>query len=161
MNSAYVQIKRTSVVGRVPSPCELAVGELAVNLADRTLYTKTESGEVIALCSGGPSAPVIGVISQPKASPLTSTMSFSVVAFATGGASLSYRWQKRAVAATVWESLADGASVSGSGTATLTLTGLTTPSGNVGTLFRVVLSATGAATITSNVAGITDPVRGV
>ena len=41
--------KRTSVVGRVPTAQQLAVGELAINLADRRLYSKDTQGSVFRL----------------------------------------------------------------------------------------------------------------
>ena len=45
--------KRTSVVGRVPTAQQLAVGELAINLADRILYSKDTGGTVFSLGEGG------------------------------------------------------------------------------------------------------------
>lgn len=44
-----VQIPHSVVLGKVPLPSELAVGGLAVNLKDRTLYTKGYDGVVIQL----------------------------------------------------------------------------------------------------------------
>jgi hypothetical protein len=41
--------KRTSVVGRVPTAQQLAVGELAINLADRRLFSKDTAGSVFRL----------------------------------------------------------------------------------------------------------------
>ena len=41
--------KRTSVVGRVPTAQQLAVGELAINVADRRLYSKDTQGSVFRL----------------------------------------------------------------------------------------------------------------
>ncbi len=41
--------KRTSVVGRVPTAQQLAVGELAINLPDRRLYSKDTAGSVFRL----------------------------------------------------------------------------------------------------------------
>ena len=48
--------KRTSVVGRVPTAQQLAVGELAINLADRILYSKDSGGTVFSLGEGGSAA---------------------------------------------------------------------------------------------------------
>jgi len=45
--------KRTSVAGRVPTAQQLAVGELAINLPDRILYSKDASGTVFSLGAGG------------------------------------------------------------------------------------------------------------
>ena len=50
------QLKRTSVSGRAPAANQLAVGELAINLPDRILYSKDAGGAVFSLGSG--SAPV-------------------------------------------------------------------------------------------------------
>jgi hypothetical protein len=41
--------KRTSVAGRVPTAQQLAVGELAINLPDRRLYSKDTAGSVFRL----------------------------------------------------------------------------------------------------------------
>lgn len=48
--------KRTSVVGRVPTAQQLAVGELAINVADRILYSKDTGGTVFSLGEGGSAA---------------------------------------------------------------------------------------------------------
>ena len=45
--------KRTSVVGRVPTAQQLAVGELAINVSDRILYSKDSAGTVFSLGEGG------------------------------------------------------------------------------------------------------------
>lgn len=44
-----IKLKRSSVVGRVPAAQDLTAGELAINLVDRRLYSKDESGEVFRL----------------------------------------------------------------------------------------------------------------
>lgn len=49
--SNNIQIKRTSVPGKVPEANQLLVGEFAVNLSDRVLFTKTGNGNVIVLAS--------------------------------------------------------------------------------------------------------------
>jgi hypothetical protein len=46
------QIKRSSVSGRVPDAANVAVGELAVNLADQQLYTKDGTGNIFLLGAG-------------------------------------------------------------------------------------------------------------
>lgn len=38
---------RTSVPGRVPSPENMEVGEIAMNTADQVLFTKTEDGQIV------------------------------------------------------------------------------------------------------------------
>ena len=47
-----IQIKRSTVAGKVPDAANIAVGELAVNLTDQKLYTKDESGNVFLLGAG-------------------------------------------------------------------------------------------------------------
>lgn len=42
-----IQFKRTTGAGKVPTPSQLAEGELAINLNDRKLYTKNHEGIVI------------------------------------------------------------------------------------------------------------------
>ena len=44
-----VQIKRSSESGKAPASADLDVGELAINLADRRIYSKTQSGEVVEM----------------------------------------------------------------------------------------------------------------
>jgi len=48
MASPY-QLLRTTVSGRAPTANQLAVGELAINLADRRLYSKDTQGSVFRL----------------------------------------------------------------------------------------------------------------
>lgn len=45
--------KKSSVSGRIPASADLSIGELALNLTDRTLYSKDSSGTVFSLNSGG------------------------------------------------------------------------------------------------------------
>ena len=47
-----IQLKRSSVAGRVPDAANVLVGEPVINLADKILYTKTGSGEVIVIGAG-------------------------------------------------------------------------------------------------------------
>jgi hypothetical protein len=47
-----LKVKRTTVSGRIPTANQVATGELALNLADRRLYSKDHTGEVFALVSG-------------------------------------------------------------------------------------------------------------
>lgn len=42
-----VQLKRSETTGSVPTASDIAVGELAVNLADGTLYSKKTDGSII------------------------------------------------------------------------------------------------------------------
>jgi hypothetical protein len=45
-------VKRSSQAGKEPTSAQLQVGEIAVNLADRKIYTKNAAGEVILIGSG-------------------------------------------------------------------------------------------------------------
>ena len=47
--SNTIQIKRSSTAAAIPTAGQLAVGELAVNLADKKLFTKDAGGTVISL----------------------------------------------------------------------------------------------------------------
>ena len=47
-----VQIKRSSVASKKPQPADIEVGELAVNLADKKLYTKDGGNAIIELSNG-------------------------------------------------------------------------------------------------------------
>jgi hypothetical protein len=44
-----LKVKRTTVAGRIPTANQVATGELALNLADRRLYSKDHLGEVFRL----------------------------------------------------------------------------------------------------------------
>ena len=48
-----IQIKRSSTAAAIPTAGQLAVGELAVNLADKKLYSKNAAGTVVELTSPG------------------------------------------------------------------------------------------------------------
>jgi hypothetical protein len=45
--------KRSSVAGKVPATTDLDVGEIAVNLADRKIFTKDSAGTVVQLGGSG------------------------------------------------------------------------------------------------------------
>jgi hypothetical protein len=49
MTTNYIQLKRTSVPGKVPLPEDLAVGEIAINFADQLIYTKNGYDEIISI----------------------------------------------------------------------------------------------------------------
>jgi TRAP-type C4-dicarboxylate transport system permease large subunit len=42
-----IQIKSSETAGSVPLAAQLAVGELAVNLADAKIYSKTSGGTIV------------------------------------------------------------------------------------------------------------------
>lgn len=47
-----VQLKRSSVVNKVPDAANVEIGEPVVNLADQILYTKNTTGTVIIIGAG-------------------------------------------------------------------------------------------------------------
>ena len=49
-----VQLKRSETTGSVPTASDIAVGELAVNLADGTLYSKKTDGSIIEIAGNLP-----------------------------------------------------------------------------------------------------------
>lgn len=53
MANTTFQIKRTSVPGRVPTSSDIDVGELAINLTDRVIFSKDGSNTVFQLLGGG------------------------------------------------------------------------------------------------------------
>ena len=48
-----IQLKRSSVTGKIPTAADLEDGELAINTADGVLYYKNNQGNVSSLSSGG------------------------------------------------------------------------------------------------------------
>ena len=52
--ATVVQLKRTETTGAIPSASDIAVGELAVNLADGVLYSKRTDGAIIEIGSNLP-----------------------------------------------------------------------------------------------------------
>jgi len=47
-----VQIRRSNITGKVPTPADLEDGELALNTADGVLYYKNSQGAITSLSSG-------------------------------------------------------------------------------------------------------------
>lgn len=47
-----IQIKRSSVAGKVPLATDLNTGELAINLADKKIFTRDAAGTIIELGAG-------------------------------------------------------------------------------------------------------------
>jgi hypothetical protein len=93
--------------------------------------------------------PVITISSQPSAQTASSgAATFSVTASVSPSATLSYQWQRQALGTGSY------ANVSGATSATLSLTGLTNGSNNADN-YRVLISASGAVTVTSNAAALT------
>jgi hypothetical protein len=84
---------------------------------------------------------------QATTSTAAASANLTVSATSDGGAAVSYQWQRSLDAGTTW------ANVSNATTSTLSLTGLTTADN--GTRYRVLASATGASTMTSQSATLT------
>lgn len=51
--STIVQVKRSETAGSAPTTGDLAVGELAVNLQDKKLFSKKSDGTVVSIGSVG------------------------------------------------------------------------------------------------------------
>lgn len=51
-NQTTVQLKRSSVTGKVPDSANIEIGEPVVNLADKIIFTKDGSGSVIVIGAG-------------------------------------------------------------------------------------------------------------
>lgn len=103
----------------------------------------------LGACGGGgggssTSTPVITITVQPTA--LTAQAggaTFSVAASVTPAGTLAYQWEKQEAGTTVWTAVATGGT-----SALLALTGLVHATDD-GDSYRVVVSATGAASVTS------------
>ena len=52
--STVIQLKRSETANAIPTAGQIAVGELAVNLADGTLYSKKTDGSIIEIGSNLP-----------------------------------------------------------------------------------------------------------
>ena len=44
-----IQFKRSNVAGKRPLPADIAEGELAINIKDATMFTKSADGAIIDL----------------------------------------------------------------------------------------------------------------
>ena len=51
--SHVIKIKRSETAGSVPQTSDLQTHELAMNVSDKTIYTKNNSGEIVTLTSAG------------------------------------------------------------------------------------------------------------
>jgi hypothetical protein len=96
---------------------------------------------------------LITIATQPVGAAVTSggTASFTVVATSTPSASLSYQWQQSTGGA--YSNLSNGGQITGATTATVSIANTNTTRN--GYRYRVVISADGGATATSNPAILT------
>ena len=51
--SHVIKIKRSETAGSVPAAGDLQTHEFAMNVSDRTLYTKNSSGQIVTMSSAG------------------------------------------------------------------------------------------------------------
>jgi hypothetical protein len=86
-----VQLKRSSVTGRVPDAGNVEIGEPVVNLADRIIFTKNTTGSVIVIGAGTTSNVTEGsnlYFSNARVSAAISSQTLSNATF-TGNVSVS------------------------------------------------------------------------
>ena len=79
-----VQLKRSSVSGRVPDAANVEIGEPVVNLADRIIFTKNTTGSVIVVGAGTTSNVTEGInlyFSNARVSAAISSQTLSNVTF--------------------------------------------------------------------------------
>ena len=69
-------LKKSSTASSVPAAGSLQPGELAVNLADKKLYTKTTGGTVILLADGNAAASA-GTVTSVNVAGGTTGLTFS------------------------------------------------------------------------------------
>jgi hypothetical protein len=126
----------------------LGLGTMATQAASNVAITGGTIDGMTIDC-GEFDAGVITISSQPSNQTASSgAATFSVTASVSPAGSLTYQWQRQAIGAGAY------ANVSGATSATLSLTGLTNGSNNADN-YRVVVSATGAPSVTSNAAALT------
>ena len=51
--SHVIKIKRSETAGSVPQASDLQTHELAMNVSDKTIYTKNSSGLIVTMSSAG------------------------------------------------------------------------------------------------------------
>jgi hypothetical protein len=129
----------------------LGLGTMATQAASNVNITGGTIDGVTIDCGEFDAPATITITAQPSAQTASSgAATFSVTATVSAG-SLTYQWQRQALGAGAYSS------ISGATSATLSLTGLTNGSNNADN-YRVVVSATGATSVTSNAAALTVPV---
>lgn len=126
----------------------LGLGTMATQAADNVAITGGTIDGMTIDC-GEFDAGTITISSQPSNQTASSgAATFSVTASVSPAGSLTYQWQRQALGTGSYSP------VSGATSASLTLTGLTNGSNNADN-YRVVVSATGAPSVTSNAAALT------
>lgn len=130
----------------------LGLGTMATQNANNVAITGGTIDGMTIDC-GEFEAATITISSQPSNQTASSgAATFSVTASVSpAGATLTYQWQRQALGTGSYSN------VSGATSASLALTGLSNGSNNADN-YRVVVSATGAPSVTSNAAALTVPV---
>jgi hypothetical protein len=62
--TSKVLIKRSNVAGKIPTPPDLQIGELAMNFQDLALYTKEPGGTIVQLCPNPLPANALGMLTN-------------------------------------------------------------------------------------------------
>jgi hypothetical protein len=121
---------------------------MAVQNASNVNITGGTLDGVTIDCGEFDAPPTITISSQPSNQTASSgAATFSVTASVSSG-TVTYQWQRQALGSGSY------ANISGATSASLALTGLTNGSNNADN-YRVVVSATGATSVTSNAAALT------
>ncbi|MFM2360513.1 MAG: hypothetical protein RLY16_2506, partial [Bacteroidota bacterium] len=95
----------------------------------------------------------IVISTQPASVNITCSANTSFTVAATAGSTMTYQWQLRQNASSLWSNVANNATFSGATTNTLSIT--STPSALSGYQFRVYINATCASSDTSSIATLT------
>jgi hypothetical protein len=85
-NQTTVQLKRSSVTGKVPDSANIEIGEPVVNLADKIIFTKDGAGTVIVVGAGTTSNVIEGnnlYFSNARVSSAISTQTLSNATFSS------------------------------------------------------------------------------
>lgn len=57
--TVIIKPKRSETTGATPTASDLAVGEIAVNTTDRTIYTKNSSGNIVKIANYAEADPTL------------------------------------------------------------------------------------------------------
>jgi len=170
-----IKPKRSYTANAIPLSSDLEIDELAINWTDGKIFAKTPAGEIISwsLSSGGQSGggsggetPVITITTQPADQTLEQSgggfvATLTVAATVSGGGTLSYQWQAAESETGPWSDLMPEATTNGNPdytgqqSALLGVDYLNRPSATG--WYRVVVSAVGAQSVTSNAASLAPP----
>tara|TARA_Y100000389_G_C17469762_1_gene529230 strand:- start:514 stop:936 length:423 start_codon:yes stop_codon:yes gene_type:complete len=88
--ATVIRLKRSETASDAPTASDLAVGEIAMNMADRLLYSKKTDGSIIS----------IGAARLPESFTWSNDLDFGTLATATGDA---YDWGDLTTASTAYD----------------------------------------------------------